>query len=75
MRMRGRAAAYTLRTGVVVRGVITVMPFSLLWGAVPRIVEERAQKGRSETFAVRSISHRTPIAIATAEPPPTTQRR
>jgi len=29
--MRGRAAAYTLRTGVVVRGVITVMPFSLLW--------------------------------------------
>ena len=27
----GRAAAYTLRTGVVVRGVITDMPFSLLW--------------------------------------------
>ena len=26
----GRAAAYTLRTGVVVRGVITGMPFSLL---------------------------------------------
>jgi hypothetical protein len=30
MRMRGRAAAYTLPAGVVVRGVITVMPFSLL---------------------------------------------
>jgi hypothetical protein len=28
--MRGRAATYTLRPGVVVRGVITVMPFSPL---------------------------------------------
>ena len=34
MRMRGRAAAYTLRTGVVVRGVIAVMPFSLLCGVL-----------------------------------------
>ena len=74
MRMRGRAAAYTLRTGVLVRGVITVMPFSLLWGAVPFIVEDRPQNGRIETFAVRSISHRTPIPIATAEPPPMTNR-
>ena len=41
MRMRGRAATYTLGTGVVVRGVITVMPFSLLWGAVRAIVRER----------------------------------
>jgi len=74
MRMRGRAAAYTLRTGVVVRGVITGMPFSLLWGAVRRIVKERPQKGMSEMFAVRSISHRTPIRIATAEPAPITSR-
>jgi hypothetical protein len=28
--MRGRAATYTLRPGVGVRGVITVMPFSPL---------------------------------------------
>jgi hypothetical protein len=74
MRMRGRAATYTLRKGVVVRGVITGMPFSLLWGAVPCIVKERPQKGRIETFAVRSISHRTPIAIANAEPAPITTR-
>jgi hypothetical protein len=72
MRMRGRAAAYTLRTGVVVRGVITVMPFSLLWGAVPRIVRDRPQTGRIETLPIRSISHTTPIAIATAEPAPMT---
>jgi len=32
--MRGRAATYPLRSGVVVRGVITDMPFSLLWDAV-----------------------------------------
>jgi hypothetical protein len=72
MRMRGRAAAYTLRTGVVVRGVITVMPFSLLWGAVPRIVRDRPQTGRIETLPIRSISHTTPIAIASAEPAPMT---
>ena len=71
--MRRRAAAYTLQPGVVVRGVITVMPFSLLWVRSP-IVGERAQKGRIETFAVRSISHIVPIAIATAEPPPITTR-
>jgi hypothetical protein len=29
--MRGRAATYTLQPEVVVRGVTTGMPFSLLW--------------------------------------------
>ena len=72
MRMRGRAAAYTLRTGVVVRGVITVMPFSLLWGAVLPIVKESPQNGRIETLPIRSISHATPIAMASAEPAPIT---
>ena len=72
MRMRGRAAAYTLRTGVVVRGVITVMPFSLLWGAVPSSVRERPQKGRIETLPIRSISHATPIKRAIEEPAPIT---
>ena len=70
--MRGRAATYTLGTGVVVRGVITVMPFSLLWGAVGRIVEERSQNGRMETLPIRSMSHRTPMPIATADPAPIT---
>ena len=70
--MRGRAAAYTLETGVVVRGVITVMPFSLLWSAVGGIVSDPPQNGRIETLAIRSISHATPIAIASAEPAPIT---
>jgi len=70
--MRGRAAAYTLRTGVVVRGVITVMPFSLLWGAVRCIVKEPPQNGRIETLPIRSTSHATPIARATIDPAPIT---
>ena len=70
--MRGRAATYTLRPGVVVRGVITGMPFSLLWFGL--IVGERDQNGRIETLAVRSISHKVPIAIAIAEPAPITAR-
>ena len=74
MRMRGRAATYTLPVRVVVRGVITVMPFSLLWGAVARIVREAPQNGRIETLPIRSISQRTPIAMAIAEPPPITAR-
>ncbi len=72
--MRGRAAAYTLRTGAVVRGVITGMPFSLLRCVVRAIVRERPQNGMSETFSVRSISQSAPIPIATAEPPPMTRR-
>ena len=72
--MRGRAATYTLRSTVVgVRGVITVMPFSLLWVRTS-IVGDRGQNGRIETFAVRSMNQSAPIAIATAEPPPMTTR-
>jgi len=72
MRMRGRAATYTLGTGVVVRGVITVMPFSLLSGAGPCIVRDCLQNGRIETLPIRSISQTAPIAMAIAEPAPIT---
>jgi len=70
--MRRRAAAYTLQPGVVVRGVITVMPFSLLWVRQCSIVGERPQNGRIDTLAVRSMNQRPAMTIATDDPPPMT---
>ena len=77
--MRGRAATYTLRPGVVVRGVITDMPFFALVVSIALvctlvIVGELGQNDRIETLAVRSISQSAPMTIATTEPPPITTR-
>ncbi len=70
-----RAADRTFRPKVVVRGVITIMPFSPLSLKTAIVVgrlrarSARHQIGRSDTFAVRSISHSTPTTMAANEPP------
>ncbi len=71
-----RAADQTFQPKVVVRGVITIMPFSPLWveeGAIvqPGVTTKRrgAQSGSSLTSAVRSRNHSNATAIATPEPP------